>query len=130
MKKVIVTMGAIAAIIAWLVTGCAKTNEADLRNSSSDSTINTCDTANSTYTAAVLPILKTNCYSCHGNGQSMGGISLDGYTAVKAQASNGNLIGVITHAGGYPPMPQGGDKLSDCDINKIRSWIANGIQNN
>src|SRR5574338_342706 len=29
-------------------------------------------------------------------------------TATEAQANNGNLVGVITHASGYPPMPDNG----------------------
>jgi hypothetical protein len=27
-------------------------------------------------------------------------------------------------------MPKGGGKLSDCDINKIRSWLNKGMLNN
>ena len=90
----------------------------------------TCDTVNMQYTAHVKPILQGNCYSCHGNGQSNGGVTLDTYNGVKAVADNGKLIGVITHAAGYKPMPQGGAKLSDCNINKIRSWINRGGLNN
>jgi mono/diheme cytochrome c family protein len=82
------------------------------------------------YTANVLPIIQANCYSCHANGQINGGVTLDSYTKVKAQVDNGNLIGVITHAAGYPAMPYNLPKLSECDINKIKDWIARGAQNN
>lgn len=93
---------------------------------------NTCDTTNRQYAAHVVPILSANCYSCHGtnsNGGS-GGITLQGYANIRPYATNGTLIGVITHAAGFPAMPQGGAKLSDCNINVIRSWINNGAQNN
>ena len=91
-----------------------------------------CDTTNMKYTANVLPILKNNCYTCHGIATNNGsnGIILEGYDNLKVKADNGQLIGVITHAPGYPPMPQGGAKLSDCDIHTVRSWINNGTQNN
>ena len=90
----------------------------------------TCDTANMTYSANIKAILQSNCYSCHGNGQANGGVTLDTYAGVKTVADNGKLIGVITHAAGFPAMPQGGTKLSDCNINKIKDWINRGTQNN
>ncbi|MEO8583592.1 MAG: cytochrome c [Flavitalea sp.] len=91
----------------------------------------TCDTANVKYTQ-VVTILSANCYTCHGTSTNAGsnGIVLEGYDNLKVKADNGALVGVITHANGFPPMPQGGAKLSDCNINKIKSWINNGKQNN
>ena len=92
----------------------------------------TCDTTNSKYTTDVVPILQANCYSCHGSATNSGsgGIVLEDFDVISGFAANGTLIGVITHAAGFNPMPRGGAKLSDCDINTIRSWINNGIQNN
>ena len=108
-----------------LTIGCSKQSEDKLSTPTSQ-----CDTANMTYNADVKPILQANCYSCHGNGITNGGVSLDEYASVKAVADNGVLIGVITHADGYPPMPGNGGKLSDCDINKIKDWINRGATNN
>ncbi len=85
-----------------------------------------CDTAGMKYSRDILPIITANCYSCHANGIVNGDVSLDGYANLKTQAGNGNLTGVITHANGYPPMPDNGGKLSDCEINKIKAWIAGG----
>lgn len=93
---------------------------------------NNCDTVNQQYLADVVPILTNNCYRCHGsttNSQSMG-IVLEGYSNLKPYAESGTLVGVITHAQGFTPMPEDGGKLSDCNINKIKSWIANGMQDN
>ena len=92
----------------------------------------TCDTANMKYMADVVPILMNNCYRCHGTNSNSGsfGRVLEGYENLKPYAESGTLLGVISHAEGFIPMPQDAAKLKDCDINKIRSWIENGMQNN
>ncbi|MBX3257412.1 MAG: hypothetical protein KF862_25025 [Chitinophagaceae bacterium] len=89
-----------------------------------------CDTDNMRYSADILPIISTNCYSCHGNGTVTEGVDLDGYANLKARADNGDLLGAVTHAAGYTPMPYNLPKLSDCDINKIKAWIRDGAPNN
>ncbi len=124
-KKARALLGIITGSIV-LVIGCSKSSEDKLDPPSQSS----CDTANMTYNTDIKPILQANCYSCHGSGQAEGGITLDSYNDVKYVANNGILIGVITQAAGYPPMPQGGSKLSDCDINKIKAWINSGGSNN
>jgi hypothetical protein len=131
MKKVFSTM----AIVAVLAYACSKGGD-----SAGSGPIdpppgggNTdCDSTNSQYLADIVPILTGNCYRCHGAATNSGsfGIVLEGYNNLKPYAESGTLIGVVTHASGYTPMPEDGGKLSDCNINKIRSWIANGIQNN
>jgi hypothetical protein len=45
-------------------------------------------------------------------------------------ADNGKLVGAITHAAGFLPMPQSAPKLSDCNINKIKDWVNRGALNN
>lgn len=117
----------LAAGVIILATGCSKKSEDQL---STPTTPSDCDTVNMTYSSDVKPILEANCYSCHGNGNTNGGVTLDSYASVNSFAGSGDLIGVITHASGYPPMPEGGAKLSDCDINKIKDWINRGATNN
>ncbi len=125
MKRFLVCL----SVIGIVITSCSKSNE--LTESGNSNTGGTgCDTVNIKYTTDVKTIIQANCYSCHGNGQAQGGVNLDTYSSVKQHADNGSLIGVITHAAGYPPMPQGAAKLSDCDINKIKAWIARGTLNN
>ncbi len=132
MKKLLYPMFAIAIAFSTIIVSCSKDNEQDIVNNEPPpgGGGNTCDTANMQYTRDVLPIIQGNCYSCHGNGNVSGGVSLGNYTGVKTQADNGNLLHVINHDAGYPAMPQGGSKLSDCNINKIRSWINHGALNN
>jgi len=130
MKKVILPLAAIIIVCnLMMVSSCSKSNEADLA-ADTTGTGGGCDTVNMKYATNVQPIISNYCYGCHGNGLTNGGISLDSYAKLKAQVDNGNLIGVITHAGGYPAMPEGGAKLSDCNINIIKDWINRGTQNN
>ena len=129
MKKVLICLSVFISVLA----GCSKTNEeVESKNSQGNSggTAGNCDTVYMRYSADVQPILQANCYSCHGNGRSESGVSLDTYNQVKQRAANGSLIGVITHTSGYPAMPFNKPKLPDCDINKIKDWIAWGSLNN
>lgn len=128
MKRNFLSIVVCAVIIMFCAMACSKDNE---QNLSGQITI-TCDTINMKYTVNVLPILQANCYSCHGNGSTggSGGINLDGYANLQKWAANGFLVGNVTHAAGFVGMPYGQPKLSDCDINKIISWVKHGYQNN
>ncbi len=82
------------------------------------------------YATKVVPILQTNCYGCHSGASPSGGQPMGNYNADKTMALNGKLLGVITHATGYSPMPKGGSKLSNCNIAVVRKWIQAGAPNN
>lgn len=110
-----------------IITSCTKQNEEELQPKVNQPL---CDTLNMMYTKDVLPIITSNCYSCHGNGNTEGGMNLDGYVRLKRQVDNNVLINVIKHSPGYAQMPQGQPKLSQCDINKIEAWINRGALNN
>jgi hypothetical protein len=92
----------------------------------------TCDTVNMKYATDIVRILESNCYSCHGNGNTggSGGINLQNYTTLKKYADNGQLYGNISHAPGYVAMPYGLPKMDECLINKILDWINQGATNN
>lgn len=95
-----------------------------------------CDTAHITFSGSVMPILNTSCRlsGCHLGSNPPNNVSFDNYTAVKAQLYlvNGTpeLIGVITHAIGFTPMPKNSTMLDTCSINKIIKWVADGAPNN
>jgi hypothetical protein len=91
---------------------------------------NHCDISLFTYTGAVRPILDLHCIGCHNNTTQNGGVNLATYTGVQTVALNGKLAGAITGASGYPQMPPGGQKLSDCNITQITEWINAGAPNN
>ncbi len=92
----------------------------------------TCDTTNVSYARQILPILQDNCYSCHGQGNTAGsgGINLSTYAALKVYAENGYLVGNVSHAPGYVPMPYGLPMLPACEVNTITAWVNQGILNN
>lgn len=134
MKKLLFPLFAIAIAFTTTIVSCSKDNEQDIvdnpDNPNNPGGGGSCDTVNMQYARDIQPIISASCYSCHGNGNVSGGVSLGNYAGVKTQADNGNLLHVINHDPGYPAMPQGGAKLSDCNINKIRSWINHGALNN
>jgi len=120
------TINKITLIIAGvlLLTGCYYDNAEELYPK------NTCDLTTVTYAGSVLPIIQSNCMSCHSTAAQLGGVNLEGFTNLKAYATNGKLSGTIQHNPGFSAMPKGAGKLSDCDIAIINQWISNGIQNN
>jgi hypothetical protein len=127
MKKVIILISiAIATIFA--LNSCYYDIESQLYPVGSAN----CDTTNITYSTTVRSILQTySCLGCHsGSGASGGNIILDNYNSVKTYALNGKLYGSISHASGYVAMPSGGNKMSPCNIIKIKKWIDLGMLNN
>jgi len=111
------------------ISGCYYDNEEKLYAEVST----TCDLSNVTFAASVKPILQASCFSCHSNSNannSGGGIKLENYADVQIQAKNGKLMGTVKHASGYQAMPQGGGKLTDCEISQLQKWIDNGTLNN
>ena len=115
-----------AAALAVMVS-CSKQSEDVLKGQVGGGT---CDTVGMRFSANVLPILQANCYRCHAGGIVNGGVTLDGYSNVIKQVQNGQLIGAITHAPGFTPMPFDGGKLSDCNIAIIQAWINEGAPDN
>lgn len=123
MKRTITILLVTSVII---FTGCYRDIEEELYPPTGN-----CDTTAVTYTTTVVPLLQSNgCLGCHSGGAPSGNISLDNYNSVKLVAQNGKLYGAISHSPGYPPMPQGGNKLSTCNISKIKAWIDAGSPNN
>jgi len=91
---------------------------------------NDCDTTTITFSAAVVPIINTNCKGCHNPNFLSGNLDLTTYANVKVIALNGKLMGSVDHLPGFPAMPKNATKLSDCKITQIRKWIAAGSLNN
>ncbi|MGI9191825.1 MAG: c-type cytochrome domain-containing protein [Chitinophagaceae bacterium] len=90
-----------------------------------------CDTANIiSFSAHIQPILQNNCTGCHSGASPSGAIGLENYTQTMTQVTNGKLLGSVKQLSGFSAMPKGGAKLSDCNINQIEKWIAQGAPNN
>ena len=125
MKNFSLALLASVAFILVVLLACSDDNEEDIGPQPQQ-----CDTSTVTFASTVTPILSANCYSCHKSSIAEGGVMLDTYAGVKKEVDEGYLIGVITHAPGFQPMPKGGSKLSDCNIAKIRKWVDAGAPNN
>ena len=112
----------IIIIVAAFIQGCYY-DDPDIL----DPNRTVCDTAIITYSGTINPIVTAYCTGCHAGAAAPLGVRTDNYTGVKAIASNGKLLTVIS-----PPhsMPKGGPRLSDCNIAKIRKWITAGTPNN
>jgi len=89
-----------------------------------------CDLNAFAYTANIKPIMSTYCTGCHSGATASKGIDLSTYAGVKAAAVAGSLYGSISRSPGYVAMPQGGAKLSDCQVSVVQKWIAAGTPNN
>lgn len=85
-----------------------------------------CDSNNFSYTTAIRPLADQYCKGCHNASLASGGVTLDTYAGIKAVALNGRLLGAVKHMPGYKPMPQGGNKLSDCQLRQVEKWVAAG----
>ena len=89
-----------------------------------------CDSSKFTFSNAIQPMLSFYCKGCHNATTASSGVVLDNYNGVKTVAGDGRLMAVIRRLPGFPAMPQGGNKLSDCQITQVEKWIAAGAQNN
>lgn len=86
-----------------------------------------CDSAVSGFTAVIQPMMTKYCVGCHAYPNTSAQVELSGYIGVK-NAINQGLLKSLDHSG-YYPMPKGGAKLSDCEINQVRNWIQRGAPN-
>jgi hypothetical protein len=126
MKRILcVAIMATAGVILFSMA-CTKKNEQELSQ-----TI-VCTTDSMSYSKDIVPILESYCYGCHGNGSTggSGGINLDGYSNLKVRVDNGELVGCVSHAEGFVPMPFDQPKMPDCEVSKVVAWVNQGALNN
>ena len=89
-----------------------------------------CDSNQFKYSTNVSVIIGTYCLGCHSGSAPSGGINLSAYNGVRNMAISGRLVGAVSHAPGYSPMPKNASKLSTCQITQIRKWVSSGSPNN
>ena len=88
-----------------------------------DGYVNTCDTTlTDNYSSAINLIMRANCTSCHNSKVQYGNISLQTYSDVMTQVTNGKLMGSILHQSKYKAMPPN-TQLRDCEIQHLQNWI-------
>ena len=89
------------------------------------------------YTKDIQPVLKENCYVCHGDGAKESNLDLrtpesileggERGPAVVAERPSESLMYLHVSGSAGPPMPLGGS-LEDDQIMKIRDWIEQGAE--
>lgn len=133
MKTILLLLTGFAGIS--LMSSCYNDNLAEMTPSTVQTSTSggPCDTMKAmSYNSDIVPILQNNCgtgNSCHSSSNTSG-YDLSSYTAVYAVAVSGKLVSAIDWDGTVTPMPQGGSKMIDCNIAKIRKWVAAGAPNN
>jgi len=111
-------------MVSLIFTSCYYDNEEELYPE------DTCKTDDMSYSNDIVPILEDNCYSCHDQANNQGGVTLEGYSNLKAYVDNGKLLGAIKHEPGFSEMPQDEPQLEQCQIDKIEAWIDQGALDN
>ena len=89
-----------------------------------------CDSSQFAFSTAILPLMNKYCVGCHSSGNASGNVDLSSYASVKNSFSQGGGLMTSLNHNGYFPMPKGGNKLSDCEINQVQKWINAGALNN
>jgi hypothetical protein len=114
--------GVLLLLVLGLFSACYYDSEEKLYPDSTP----VCDTTDISFGETILPILQSDCFSCHGATvypNSGGGVNLEDMPTLNLYASEGILFGVINHDPGFSPMPKGRAKLDSCSILKIKIWI-------
>ena len=107
-------------IAAWIQQGA--------KNNGCNENYGNCETANVKYSTFVQPLVQARCQGCHSGTAPQGGISLATYANVKTLAANGKLYAAVTRPVNW--MPNGGAKLDDCTLDKLKAWIDAGAPEN
>jgi WD40 repeat protein len=91
------------------------------------------------YEDDIRPILARRCFTCHGNGESRNGLSLETYAGVMKGGASGDAVqpgrptlsllylAVSQEKEGVVRMPLGQPRIPDYEIAVIREWIAQGV---
>jgi mono/diheme cytochrome c family protein len=103
-------------IYTWIAQGAQN-------NSCSD-----CDTTSGSFSQTILPIIQSQCQSCHSSGNASGGVVLSDHAHVVAAVNNSGLVAAI-HRMNNSPMPPAAS-LSDCELAQFDKWITDGMPNN
>jgi len=100
-------------------SGCEKNVEEDHEINPVD-----CSVVKAYYTENVAPILSLNCIGCHSGSTASAGLHLDSYTSVYSAIKSGNVWDRVTRVqGSIGFMPQGGQKLSNANLNILQTFF-------
>jgi len=124
MKKLLLA-APLFILLSVALTGCYYDKENELYPTGTN-----CDTTGViSYASAIAPIMVQNCNVCHSGANPQGSIITSDYANLSVIAKSGQLWAAVNHENGIA-MPQGGDKLPQCDLTKIKKWVDSGSPNN
>jgi mono/diheme cytochrome c family protein len=75
-----------------------------------------------TYTSHIKSVIDNNCIICHGH---MGGVTLETYAQVKAQADAGRILARAINGSGNGPMPPSG-LMAQTTLDTLQMWLDQG----
>jgi hypothetical protein len=86
-----------------------------------------------TYSNDIRPILEQGtCVTqgCHAGPNSQAGVNLETYESTKTAAQGFQLYHAVDWTGlpDNQKMPQGGQRLPQCSIDKIKAWTNQGMK--
>lgn len=121
---------AFGLLLMWLATGssCFYDNEEDLYPVQPG--LVDCDTTEVSYQDFVAPLMEQYCTGCHGGNFPSANLSLETHAEVINSQEDNSLFGSMAHLEGFSKMPKGGNRLPDCDLDKLQAWIEEGAPNN
>ncbi len=91
-----------------------------------------CDTSDMRFSTDITEIFSVSCFRCHDSdnaGSAGEGIDLSDFSVVKSYVENGRLMEAIEQNGNASSMPLSANKMDQCNIDKIKSWINEGAEN-
>jgi len=98
-----------------------------------EATTSDCKTTMLSYKTDILPIFESYCFECHNEekyASRADGNLMNSYATIKAMLDKGLIVGNIEHEKGFVKMPNRKKKLPDCEIAKIKAWVAEGAKEN
>ncbi|HEY8993287.1 MAG TPA: DUF1592 domain-containing protein [Lacunisphaera sp.] len=75
----------------------------------------------------IQPMLQNYCYTCHGDGESKGGVKLDGFTDEAALKDHKLWLRVLKNTRAHVMPPADEDSLEQADIDKLAAFIKRDI---
>ncbi len=89
------------------------------------------------FSAEVMPILEQYCWECHSEDNTELGLRLDSYEGVMAGSDYGTVVepgdpdgSLLVDMVESGDMPEEGDPVPPEELEVIKTWIAEGAQNN
>lgn len=97
----------------------------------------TADVGRVSFASQVAPLFAEACISCHGEETQEAGLQLHTYEAVMKGSEYGTVIeagdpdaSLLLDMISAGEMPQDADALDEDQVEMVRSWIAEGAENN